>query len=497
MSRGRRYNSEPKLNIKKVIAVAVAVILIIMFIIAIKSLLSSDSSASKLVSTNYFLINKSNRWGVIDNNASIIIEPTYDEAIIIPNSKKPVFICTYNTNYEDGTYETRVLNAKGKEIFTKYDRVMALENYDENNNMWYEDNVLLVEKDGKYGLINFEGNEILDINYEKIYTLKGIKNSLIVVKDQKLGLVNNLGQEIIKNEYQEIKALGKDSKKYIVKQNDKYGIYGVLDCKYQEIVALNNDNIFCVKQDNEYKVINSEEKEVFAEKFEKINTIKDNIITYKNSKGYCAYNIETKEKLNKNYKELKHISDQMFIAKTSNKYGLINMQNETKVEFNYSNINYYEDVKVYELEQEGKNVNVILNVNLQEIAQGIINETNAKKYYVRVWTEDGYKYYDTNGKQKNSQDILTQNNLFLSKQNGKYGFVDKNGNVVVDCIYDDAREQNEFGYIAVKKDGLWGSLNKEGKIISETKYNLENNLIIDFIGQYYIGVDINLRYYTN
>ena len=58
MGRGRRYDNEPKLNIKKVIAVIVAFILIIMFVIAIKSLLNSDSSASKLVSTTYFVINK-------------------------------------------------------------------------------------------------------------------------------------------------------------------------------------------------------------------------------------------------------------------------------------------------------------------------------------------------------------------------------------------------------------------------------------------------------
>ena len=60
MSRGKRYNHEPKLNMKKVVAVIVAFILIIMFVMAIKSLLSSDSSASKLVSTTYFVINKDN-----------------------------------------------------------------------------------------------------------------------------------------------------------------------------------------------------------------------------------------------------------------------------------------------------------------------------------------------------------------------------------------------------------------------------------------------------
>ena len=496
MGRGRRYDNRPKLNIKKVIAVIIAFILIIMFVIAIKSLLSSDSSASKLVSTTYFVINKENKWGVIDNNAETIIYPTYNEAIIIPNNKKPIFICIYDTNYEDGTYKTKVLDEKGKEIFKEYDKVLALENYDENNNLWYEPNVLLVEKDGKYGLINFDGKQILDTVYQKIYTLKGVGNSIITVKDQKLGLVDDSGHEVIKNEYQEIKTLGKDTKKYIVKQNDKYGIYDILDCKYQEILALNNSKVFCVKENSEYKIINEKEEIVFSESFKEIKTVKDNIVVYKDSKGYTAYNVETKEKLEKTYNNLTYTSNNMFIAKSGNNYGIINLDNEIKVDFKYSNINYYEDVKVYELEANNVDANQILNSELVEISKGVISETNSKKAYIKLWTEEGYKYFETNGQEKSSKDILTNNNLFLSKQNGKYGFVDKEGKVVVDYIYDDAREQNDFGYSAVKKDGLWGSLDKNGNVVAETKYNLEDNLVIDFIGEYHLGVDLNLKYYT-
>ena len=47
---------------------------------------------------------------------------------------------------------------------------------------------------------------------------------------------------------------------------------------------------------------------------------------------------------------------------------------------------------------------------------------------------------------------LKDNTLFLSKKDGKYGYVDKKGNVVVEYIYDDATEQNDSGYVAVKKD---------------------------------------------
>ena len=136
MSRGRRYSNEPKLNIKKVVAVALAVVLIVLFMIAMKNLAGSDSSSHHLVSTTYFLFNQDNKWGVIDHNSKIIIEPTYEDALIIPNNKKAVFLATYNANYEEGTYQTKVLDARGKEILTGYDKVIALENYDENHNLW-------------------------------------------------------------------------------------------------------------------------------------------------------------------------------------------------------------------------------------------------------------------------------------------------------------------------------------------------------------------------
>lgn len=497
MSRGRRYTNEPKLNIKKVIAVAIVIILIVMFIIAMKNLLNTESSSNNLVSTTYFLFNKDNKWGVIDNNANVIIEPSYEDAIIIPNDKKDVFICTYNVNYDDGTYQTKVLNSKGKEIFTEYDKVIALENYDQNNNLWYEENVLAVEKDGKFGLINFNGNKILDINFDNISTLKGTKNSLITEKDEKKGIVNYLGLEVVENKYDDIKSLGEDTKEYIVKLDNKYGIDGILDCKYQDIKALNNKDIYCVKEDDKYKVIDKDEKEVFTEKFDNIEQIKDNIIIYKYKNEYCAYDIENGKKLSKTYKELKYTENGLLIAKTSNNYGIININDEIKLKEEYSNINYYDEAKIYELEEKNGEINTIINNQLEEIAKGIVNEINDGKAYIKVWTEEGYNYYNLSGQKIDSKDVLTKNNLFLSKQNNKYGFVDKYGNVVVDYIYDDAREQNEFGYISVKKDGLWGSLNKDGQIIADTKYNLDDNLLIDFIGEYHLGEDVNLMYYTN
>ena len=64
----------------------------------------------------------------------------------------------------------------------KYDIVEAIDNF-ENGNLWYESGVLRVKKDGKYGLINYKGEELLKCEYNKIESLKGVTNSLIIEKD--------------------------------------------------------------------------------------------------------------------------------------------------------------------------------------------------------------------------------------------------------------------------------------------------------------------------
>lgn len=76
MSRGRRYE-EPKLNLKKVFAVIVAIAVIIMFIFIIKGILTKDKEQLKISSKDYAVIYKDNKWGVIDsirnnNNRPII-----------------------------------------------------------------------------------------------------------------------------------------------------------------------------------------------------------------------------------------------------------------------------------------------------------------------------------------------------------------------------------------------------------------------------------------
>ena len=57
MSRGKRYEGEQKLNLKKVFAVIIAIAVIIMFIIGIKHLFNTKSTTEeKTVALKYFPI---------------------------------------------------------------------------------------------------------------------------------------------------------------------------------------------------------------------------------------------------------------------------------------------------------------------------------------------------------------------------------------------------------------------------------------------------------
>ena len=87
--RGRRFDNEPKLNIKKVIAFIIAIAVVIMVFVSVKNLLTKDEKTKEVsVETTYFSIMENGKWGVIDNYGKYIINPEYDEMIIIPNNKK-------------------------------------------------------------------------------------------------------------------------------------------------------------------------------------------------------------------------------------------------------------------------------------------------------------------------------------------------------------------------------------------------------------------------
>lgn len=502
--RGKRYDTESKLNIKKVIAVIVAIAVIIMFVVGIKTLLTKNNDKTLTTVINYFPVYTNEKWGVIDQTGKIIINPEYTEMITIPDSKTDLFIVLYDVDYTNNTYKTKVIDSKNKEKFTGYDLVESLENVDVNNILWYEEGVLRVKKGEKYGLIDYSGKEILPVEYSSIEALKGIKNSLIIKKDEQVGLCDNKGNIIITPEYKEIKTIGEDYKNgyIVVNKDNKYGVIDftknvTIEPTYEEIKQVASSNIFIVKDNGTLKVINKNKETLIENKFDDVKQINsDNIVFVKNQK-YGVINTSGEVKIKAQYDDIKYAFNDYYIAKKAEKYGIINIDNETVLPFEYSSILYRKEAGFIEIAKDN-NVEVeILNDKLEKKLEGILVEVNSTKSYIRMRINDEYKYYNFKFEEIQSTLALAQNTLFLSKKDGKYGYTDKLGNVIVDYIYEDATEQNSYGYVAVKKDGKWGAIDSTGKIVANTLYELKNNVIIDFIGSYHLAEDLNSYYYTD
>ena len=109
MSRGRRYSQEGKLNLKKVFAVAIACIVLIIAILMIKNILTKAKNTKQVQVVEYFALYKDEKWGILGSDGNVVIEPMYEEMPIVIDKTKDVFLCTYDIDEGQESYKTKVV----------------------------------------------------------------------------------------------------------------------------------------------------------------------------------------------------------------------------------------------------------------------------------------------------------------------------------------------------------------------------------------------------
>ena len=221
-----------------------------------------------------------------------------------------------------------------------------------------------------------------------------------------------------------------------------------------------------------------------------------NIIIKNTSNKVGVISSEGETILNTVYDNVKFAFTGSYIIEQKGKYGIAKSKDEIVVNPTYTTMNYISTADIIEASEDGITSN-LLNSNFEIKLTGIVTEINTNKGYIKIRQDNEEKYYNFRFEERTKQDINSSNTLFLDKQNDKYGYVDKNGKVVVDYQYDDATEQNEFGYASVKKDGLWGCVDSKGNVKVTPAYSLENNASVEFIGKWHLGEDLNLNFYTD
>ena len=529
---------------------------------------------------NYFVIKENNKYGVIDKQGNIIIEPNYDN-IKIPNPNKAVFCC-----YEEE--KIKILNDKSEEIFTQYESVEPLRLKSVLSDLMYEKSVLKYKENGKYGIIDFQGKKITKAIYDEIDTLQYKEGELIVKKDNKYGIINIKGTTLVKTNYDKIEAdkyYSKDNgykdSGYIVsnmtdegyrygyvnlngkqlldtKYNDLYriteidgndiylvfadnGKYGIqkndkqiISNEYQEITYNGDNNVIVALKSKKYGVLsaqgnviipfeysqiditgkyiyartNNEETKVFDIQGKSADIDKDTVIVkvkdtnyeiyIQNQDNKTKYSIyENNEKKTKNeYTYIEHLYDNYFLVSNSDsKLGIIDDNENNKLAFNYSSIQKIDNINLIQATNSNNKKTEIYNKDLKKICELENATIENKNEYIKLSNNNETKYITKQGNEVKNTEIYIKNKIFAKKQGNLWGFVDVNGNKVVDYKYEKVTEENEYGYAGIKQNGKWGVINSDGKIIKDPTYELKDSPI--FIGEYYQVVYGNGEiYYT-
>ena len=372
----------------------------------------------------YNTVKIDNRYGVIDKNGNIIVEPNYD-VIQIPNPSRPLFICMSNYNTETKEYETKVLNDKKEQVITGYETVQAIPTETTSDGVPFENTVLKYKRDGKYGLIDLDGKEITKPIYDEISAVTYKEGMLLVKQENKVGIININGVQVIKPEYDNITV----DNYYDV--NTKYQKTGFIVCKIED-------------DGYRYGYINYKGDKVLDTNYteiERVSEIEDEkdifLIAYKDGQAGLLKN--SKVMLNHEYEDIIYYAyNDVFIIQRNGKQGVADKNGNIKIEPQYSNISFG---GIYVNATENNTVK-ILDLNGNEVND---------QYISKIPTKDGQ-------------------NFIVYGEDGIYKVIDKNGNVIIDKNYTNIEEVGN-NYFIVASDRNNGIIDLTGKSLVDLKYN--------------------------
>lgn len=403
------------------------------------------------------------KYGLIDINGDEIVKPTF-------NSITTDGYYNEGTNYEKAGYIVNVRTYEGY----------------------------------RYGYVNYKGRQTLDTIYTNIKRITSLKEDdtvyLITYKNGKAGILKN-GQTLIDNEYEDIEFDG-ENKIFVLQQNAKQGIYDIdgsmiLPIQYENIIFAGNylnaekdgkllvfDTAGVLQNDDSYKSI------------EKVANGKYSI-TENRENQYGVMDNNKIPVIENQYSNITYAFAKYFIVSKNGKSGVADTNGNIIIPIEKDSIQNIKGTNILQVIDSNTKTTEIYNQNMEKV----LTQTDARIYikgnYIEIQSANEISYMDFDGNKKDAKDIFTNNKIFAKEKDGKWGYVDKDGNTVVDFKYDMAIDINEYGYGAIKLNGKWGDIDSNGTIVKEPTYEIQD-YSPNFIGEYYEVSNLyEISYFSN
>lgn len=444
---------------------------------------------------------KDGKYGIIDIDGKKITNAIYDDIETLQFKEGELLV------KKDGKYG--VINIKGTTLVkTQYDGIESDRYYNEENE--YKKAGYIVSKttdEGyRYGYVNLNGKQTIENKYNDLYRITEINSEdiyIICSENGKYGLLKN-GKQIIDNEYQSL-LYNESINAIIALKGKKYGVLSmegktIVPFEYKQIDT-SGDYIYATS-DETTKIFDTNGKETDMDSnIAIINTNNENYKIHINTAdGKTIYTVYKNGKvITKNeYIYIEYLQDNYFTAcDTNGKLGVIDDEENTKIEFKYNSIQKIEGTDLIQTIRNDTQTIEIYSNEMKDICELENGNIEVHSDYIKLYNKKEVKYISKEGKILKNTELFKNNKIFADVKESNWGFIDKNGNKIVDYNYDEVTEVNEYGFAGIKQNGLWGIIDENGKIIVEPKYKL-NDVEPTFIGEYYQVVYGNGEiYYTN
>lgn len=398
-------------------------------------LITLQYSRIEQLSPHYLKVSIGSSYGILDVKGKTIVEPKYDE---LGSLEQGLIVAKLLDKYG-------YITVSGKTILPFiYDKAEAFQS----------SGLAQVRINGKYGLIDEGGQVYLAAEYDELTSSGYYREQNYIARQGKLyGIVSPSGEVIVPIEYNEIK---KNGKFFISRKENDWFLLNELGKiintePYQSLRQLDYQSRFAFEQEGLYGLYDAEIGEIIPPMYTNIETFNDKYIvrvkyTYglADKKGKLIMPVE--------YEQIASLSDTLLKFKKNSLWGVATFDGKILIPPTYHELSTF-------------NLSNFLTVSKGGLV-GVITPTGQTIVEPQF---DELGYFSS----------TMQSATFRFK--GKWGALNTRGEVIAPPIYEEIR-QKEMSLYAVRQNGLWGFLDKNGKAVllfnySEVYYSYRTGLL--------------------
>ena len=401
------------------------------------------------------IVKQNDKYGIINQKGYILVDIEYDE-ITADGFYDMETQYRYDgyivANKTDMGYRYGYVSYDGKQILDAlYNDLKRITNISD------EEPYLLVAENGRYGVMK-KSTQIISNEYQSI-SYDASNNIFVVQKGQKYGVMDFSGKQIIECKYPQIDVKGRNI--YVTKDDNMVEVYDTSG----NLTNMSSDLIYIdIPEKDDYSI--------------RIQTIDQNT-TYQICK-------EGEDDVQEEYQYIEYLENDLFVAsKSGGNLGIIDLNGDVKTEFKYSSIQIIPNTDLIQMVNTD-NITVDFADKTAKIITQMANVTiTNNEHFIKLSNSNESKYINLDGKEISNIEAYPNNLLFAVSKDGKWGYTDKDGNIKVEAIYDKVTEFNKYGFAGVLKDGKWGIIKQDGTILVQPSYEIDSQIEPYFIGEYY------------